>query len=173
MPFCNDWSLIVVSKIYRATETPIVFRDSSGDVVLTCQNLAFGVGRVSAQYDRGANSKAKLHEVIGVFQFETAPALDEVIEIWLFQSDGTYVDGTVGTSDAALASAKRKNGILIGAVVVDTTSTGTDIVGRFADVPITSRYYSIGVWNASAGDNLKNTANTSRVIVTPMPDEIQ
>lgn len=173
MPLRNDWSLIVVSKIYRASETPIVFRDSGGDVVLTCQNLAFGAGRVSAQYDRGAGSKAKLHEVIGVFQFETAAALKEVVEIWLFQSDGTYVDGNVGTTDAALVSAKRDNGILIGAVIVDTISTATDIIGRFADVPITSRYYSIGVWNASAGDNLENTANASRVIVTPMPDEIQ
>lgn len=163
----------MVSKIYRAVETAITFRDSGGDAVITLQNLAFGAGRVSAQYDRGAGSKAKLHEVIGVVQFETAPVVGEAIELYLFQSDGTYVDGTVGTSDAALTTDKRKNGLLIGAICVDTTSTATDIVARFTDVPITSRYYSVGIWNASAGDNLKNTANTSRVIVTPMPDEIQ
>lgn len=161
------------NKIYRATEAPITFRDSSGDVAMTLQNLAFGAGRVSAQYDRGAGSKAKLHEVIGVFQFETAPAIGEAVEIYLFQSDGTYIDGNVGSSDAALSSDKRRNGLLIGAVIVDTTSTATDIIARFADVPITSRYYSIGVWNASAGDNLENTANASRVIVTPNPDEVQ
>lgn len=163
----------MANKIYRATETPVVFRDSSGDVVITLQNLAFGAGRVSAQKDRGAGSLPRLHEVKGIFQFESAPIVGEVIEIYLFQSDGTYVDGTVGTSDAALTSDKRRNGMLIGAVIVDTTSTGTDIVGTFQDVPISSRYYSIGVWNGSAGDNLKNTANTSRVIVTPMPDEVQ
>lgn len=161
------------NKIYRATETPITFRDSSGDVVLTLQNLGFGAGRVSARYDRGAGSLAELHEVIGVFQFETAPALGEAIEIYLFQSDGTYMDGTLGTSDAALSSDKRRNGILVGAVIADTTSASTDIIARFQNVPISSRYYSIGVWNASAGDNLRNTANTSRVIVTPMPLEIQ
>lgn len=159
--------------IYRATETPIAFRDSGGDVVITLQNLGFGAGRVSARYDRGTGSKAKLHEVIGVFQFETAPALGEAIEIYLFESDGTYMDGTLGTADAALGSDKRRNGTLIGVVLADTTSVTTDIIGRFKDVPITSRYYSIGVWNASAGDNLENTANASRVIVTPMPDEIQ
>lgn len=163
----------MANKVYRAVETAITFRDSSGDVVITLQNLAFGAGRVSAQYDRGTGSKAALHEVIGVFQFETAPALGETVEIYLFQSDGTYVDGTVGTADAALTSDKRKNGMLIGAVIVDTTSVTTDIVGRFQNVPISSRYYSIGVWNASAGDNLENTANASRVIVTPMPPEIQ
>ncbi len=161
------------NKIYRATETPVVFRDSGGDVVISLQNLGFGAGRVSAQRDRGAGSLPQLHEVIGVFQFETAPAIGEAVEIWLFESDGTYQDGTVGTSDAALTTDKRRNGTLIGAVIADTTSVTTDIVARFKDVPITSRYYSIGVWNASAGDNLENTANASRVIVTPQPPEIQ
>lgn len=161
------------NKIYRAVETPIVFRDSAGDVVITLQNLAFGAGRVSAQKDRGAGSLAQLHEVIGVFQHETAPQVGDAIELYLFQSDGTYVDGTVGTADAALTTDKRKNGMFIGAVIADTTSTATDIVARFQNVPISSRYYSIGAWNASSGDNLKNTANTSRVIVTPMPLEIQ
>lgn len=163
----------MANKIYRAIETPVVFRDSSGDVVITLQNLAFGAGRVSAQKDRGAGSLPRLHEVIGVFQFETAPVIGENVEIYLFQSDGTYVDGNVGTADAALTTDKRRNGIHIGSINVDTTSTATDIIGRFLDVPITSRYYSIGVWNASAGDNLENTANASRVIVTPMPDEVQ
>jgi len=163
----------MANKLYRAIETPIVFRESGGDKVITLINLAFGAGRVSAQQDRGAGSVAELHEVIGVFQFETAPALGEAVEIYLFQSDGTYVDGTVGTADAALTSDKRKNGMMIGAVIVDTVSVTTDIVGRFQNVPISSRYYSIGVWNASAGDNLENTANASRVIVTPMPPELQ
>jgi hypothetical protein len=161
------------NKIYRATETPVVFRDSGGDVVITLQNLGFGAGRVSARYDRGADSRAQLHEVIAVIQFETAPALGEAVEIYLFQSDGTYMDGTLGTSDAALTTDKRRNGMLIGAVIADTTATNTDIIARFVDVPISSRYYSIGVWNASAGDNLENTANASRVIVTPQPPEIQ
>jgi hypothetical protein len=160
------------NKIYRSVETPVVFRDSGGDVVLTLQNLAAGAGRVSAQYDRGAGSKPQYHEVTAVFQMETAGVIGEAIEVWLFESDGTYQDGAVGTSDAALAADKRRNGLLIGAVIVDTTSTATNIVGRFKDVPITSRYYSVGTWNATA-DNLENTANASRIIVTPMPPEIQ
>lgn len=165
----------MANKVLRAIETPIVFRDSGGDKVITLQNLAFGAGRVSAQQDRGAGSVAGLHEVIGVFQFEssTGTLIGTAVEIYLFQSDGTYVDGTVGTADAALTSAKRNNGMLIGSVIGDTESAATDIVGRFQNVPISSRYYSIGVWNAATADNLENTANACRVIVTPMPDEIQ
>jgi hypothetical protein len=161
------------SKVYRAVEAAITFRDSGGDVVITLNNLGFGAGRVSARYDRGAGSLAESHEVTGVFQFATAPALGEAIELYLFQSDGTYMDGTLGTSDAALTPDKRRNGILIGAVIVDTATKEIDIIARFQNVSITSRYYSIGVWNASAGDNLNTTNNTSRVIVTPMPPEAQ
>lgn len=163
----------MANKIYRAVETAITFRDSGGDVVITLQNLAFGAGRVSARYDRGAGSLAKLHKVQAVIQFETAPALGEAVEIYLFESDGTYVDGNVGTADAALTSDKRRNGKHVGSVIVDTTSTATDIIASWDDVPISQRYYSVGVWNASAGDNLENTANACRIIITPMPPEIQ
>jgi hypothetical protein len=162
----------MASKVYRAIETAVVFRDSSGTVVMTLQNLAAGAGRVSAQHDRGAGSLAQLHEVTAVFQMETAGVVGESIEVYLFESDGTYQDGTVGTSDAALTADKRRNGMLVGAVIVDTTSTATNIVARFKDVPITSQYYSVGVWNATA-DNLEDTANASRIIVTPTPPELQ
>ena len=161
------------SKVYRAVETAITFSDSGSDVVLALLNLAFGAGRISARYDRGAGSLCKLHEIRAIVQFETAPAIGEAVYIYLFESDGTYMNGTLGTSDAAMSADKTRNGHLVGAVIVDTTSASTDIIASFKDVPITSRYYSVGAWNGSAADNLKNTANTSRIIVTPMPDEAQ
>ena len=160
------------NKVYRAVEAAITFRDSTGDVVITLNNLATVAGRVSARYDRGAGSLAQLHEITGVFQMETDGVVGQAIEIYLFESDGTYMDGTLGTADAAMAADKRRNGMLVGAVIVDTTSAATNIIARFKDVPITSRYYSVGVYNATE-DSLKATANTSRVIVTPMPPELQ
>jgi hypothetical protein len=162
----------VPNKVYNAPETPITFKDSGGSAVLTLNNLAFGAGRVSAQYDRGTGSKPGLYIWRGTFQFATAPALRELIEIYLFGGDGTVVDGTVGTADAALSTDKRNNGRLIGVVVVDTTSTNTDVVGSGL-VMILDRYISAGVWNGSAGDNLRATANTSNVTLTPVPPEIQ
>jgi hypothetical protein len=160
--------------VYRAVESAIDFRDSGGVVVLTLNNLAFGAGRVSARYDRGAGSRARLHEVRGVFQAASGGfSIGDPIELWLFQSDGTYADGLVGSADASLATNARRNGIFIGNVLADTAVAGTDIVASFQDVVITSRYYSIGVWNGAASRNLNNVANSCRVIVTPMPDEIQ
>lgn len=164
----------MASKNYRAIETPVVFCDSGGDVAIALNDLAFGAGRVSARRDRGAGSLPRLHEIKAITQAKSGGfALKEVIEIWLFQSDGTYADGTVGTADAALTSDKRSNGMFIGCIVADTTSAATDIVATFQDVPISSRYYSIGWWNASAARNLNNSANVSRTIVTAMPDESQ
>lgn len=166
---------MATQQVFRALGTALVFKDSGGDAVITLQNLGFGVGRVSAQYDRGAGSKPMRHKWRGVFQFESAPVIGEIIEIHGYEASSTAnttVDGTVGVADAALVSAKRANSTWKLYVVVDTVSTGTDIVAS-GEVMILDRYFSVGVWNASAGDNLKNTANVNVITFTPMPDDIQ
>lgn len=162
------------NKIYRAVEAAITFTASGGTAVLTLDGLAVGTGRISARHDRGAGSQASLHEVKAIVQAAASGFLvGEAVEVYLFQSDGTYMDGTLGTSDAAMGADKRRNGMLIGALIADTTAASTDIVATFQDVPISSRYYSIGVYNASSTRAFLATTNTSRVIVTPMPPELQ
>lgn len=160
------------NKVYTAPETALVFKDSGGDAVITLQNLAYGAGRISARYDRGAGSKPALHRWRAVIQWETAPIVGEVSEIYLAQSDGTYMDGTLGTSDAALTTDKRRNLKLLGVVTADSTSTATDNITSGTCL-IHDRYFSVGVWNASAGNNLENTANACRIEFMPIPDEIQ
>lgn len=162
----------MANKVYRAAETSLTFKDSGGSAVITLQNLAYGAGRISARYDRGAGSLAAKYQWRGVFQFETAPVVGELIEIYIAESNGTDVDGNIGTADAALTSDKKRNLTLVGCVQVDTTATATNIVGS-GICWIYDRYFSVGVWNGSAGDNLKNTANTSVITLTPYPDEIQ
>lgn len=162
----------MANKIYRATETAIVFTDTGGDHVITANELANGAGRVSARRDRGAGSIARLHEVKVIIQYNATVVVGAPVEIYLFTSDGTYADGTVGTADAAFLTDKRRNGILIGVVLADQTLATVDTVATFQDVPISSRYYSIGLWNGS-GVSLKASNGASRIIVTPMPDEIQ
>lgn len=162
----------MANKIYIAGESAVTFQDSGGSAVLTLQNLAFQAGRISARYDRGAGSKPGRHLWIAKLQFETAPALGEMVRIYAAYSDGTYADGTPGTADAALTADKRRNLKQIGNVVVDTVSITTDIVasGLFM---LYTQYYSIGVWNDSAGDNLENTANANIITIYPYVDEIQ
>lgn len=160
------------NKVYRAVETAITFKDSGGDYAITLNNLSNAAGRVSARADRGSGSKAKLHEVRAIIQVNATVAVGVAVEIYLFQSDGTYADGTIGTADAAFTTDKRKNALHIGSVIADQTAATVDMVASFQDVPISSRYFSIGVWNAS-GVALKASGNACAIIVTPMPDEVQ
>jgi len=164
----------MANKLYRAVETAITFKDSGGDKALALNGQTLGTGQVSAIYDRGAGSLADLHEVSAVIQWTAAPTFGDAAEIYLFQSsDGTIIDGNVGTTSASFLTNKRKNGMLIGAVICDVESGSVNMVGRFMNVPITSRYYSIGVWNGSATKAFLASANVSYVIVTPMPPELQ
>lgn len=163
---------MTTNLIYRDIGTPITFCESGGDVVITLLNLAAGAGRVSARYDRGAGDKPVYHLWQGKFQFESAPVVGEAVEIYLFESDGTLADGVVGTADAALTAGMKSNGKLLGVVLAQTTDTATDFVASGV-CEIWQRYYSIGVWNASAADPLENTANVNKVIITPLAWDIQ
>ncbi len=163
----------MANKIYQTRETAITFTDSSGDVAITLANLAAGVGRVSARYDQGAGSKPKLWTFQGVFQFESAPVVGETVEMWLFESNGTYAAAGVGTGDGAMTTEKRNNAKFIGALYVPATDTATNFITSPFAVLVNTRYFSVGVWNGSAGDNLKNTANANLIVATPIPDEIQ
>jgi hypothetical protein len=160
------------NKLYTAPEATLTFQDSTGDYAISLNNLADGAGRVSARADKGSGSKAKLFRVTAIIQFNATVVAGKAVEIYIFKSDGTYADGTVGTADAAIATDKRRNGTFIGSVIADQTSATVDTVVTFEDVVISSRYFSVGVWNAS-GVALKASANASKILVTPIPDEVQ
>jgi len=160
------------NKIYSATETAIVFKDSGGDAVITTTNLGFGAGRISARYDRGAGSKPRLYKWRGVMQWENNPVAGEVVEIVLAESDGTLADGVVGTADAALTAGQKMNLGLVGIVRAQAATGSVDNIASGYCL-ISERYFSVGVWNGSAAKNLKNTANVSYLVFTAVPDEVQ
>ena len=160
----------MANKIYNATETPIVFTESGGSYVITLLNLGFGAGRISARADKGAGSKPSLYRWRAVIQWEDHPVATEYAEIYLAQSDGTKVDGGVGTADAALTLTQNLQ--LLGIVSAEAAAGSTDRIASGL-VEIHDRYFSIGVFNRSAADNLKNSANVSNVTLTPVPAEIQ
>lgn len=163
----------MANQILYVAGTPITFQDSGGSAVITLNNLAFGAGRISARYDRGATAKPAWHEVRGIIQWETAPVVGEAAEIYLAQSDGTYADGVVGTADAALTAGQIANlGQPVVVVKAQSTSVATNNIAS-GQVFITSRYVSIGVYNRSAGDNLEATANANQIILTPYYAEVQ
>ena len=164
----------MASKVYNAIETAIVFADSAQtpDKNLTLSALASGAGRISAQYDRGAGSKAGVYKWRATFQMGTAGVVGQTIDIYISSSDGTNQDGEEGTSDAALGSADSlKNMVLAGSVVVDTTSTNTDITASGLCV-VPDRYLSVVVDN-NTDDALRTDTSVHSVSLTPVPLEVQ
>lgn len=161
----------MANAIYTGFGTPITLGDSGQTAVLTLQNLATLAGRISARVDRGAGSLPTWYLCRVTVQFDTAPVLGEQVEVYLASSDGTNPDGEVGTADAALTTDKRRNLQIVGFLYVDTTSATVNITASFP-VLIFTRYFSVGVWNATA-DALENTANASKITLTPFYDEIQ
>lgn len=161
------------NKVYVARETPLVFKDSGGDAVITLANLAFGVARISARHDLGTGSTPGEFEVRAVVEFETAPALGETVDIWISTSDGTDPDGQEGTVDADLGTLESlKNMLFVGSVVVKSTTANIQHTDSFM-VRIPTRYFSVVVHNNSAADNLENTANVNFINVTPTISELQ
>ena len=163
----------MATKFYCARETPIVFRESTGDAVLTFKNLNLGEGRISARFDRGAGSKPLLYKWKASVAWETAPSVGEYAEFVLAESDGTIVDGTVGTADAAMTAGQMSNLPSIGLVKAQTTDTHTLFV-KSGYCLISEQYFSVGVWNASTGYRLENTTgNVCLISFTPVVDESQ
>ena len=160
------------NKIYHAPETPIAFQESGGDVVLTFKNLGFGAGRVSARVDRGAGSMPGLYRWRAVVQWEDNPVAGEAARFHLITSDGTLADGVAGTADAAITAGQLTNTDLIGLVLAQAAAGSVNNVAS-GTFEILDRYFSIAVWNASAAKNFKNADNVSKIILTPVPPEIQ
>ncbi len=161
----------MANLIYTVFETAITFQDSGGSAVITLQNLAAATGRVSARYDRGAGNIATRYIWRAVFDKGVAGVVGQVINAYIFTSDGTNADGTVGTADAALTANQALNAFDVLPVVVYTTSTSVKIT-RSKVVEIPTRYFSVGVMNSTTG-LLRNSANVCTISLTPIPDEIQ
>jgi len=162
----------MADKVYIARETAIVWSDTTGDLVMTLNNLAASAGRVGARKDFGAGSTSQWYTWRLTVQFETAPVVGEVVQVYLSTSDGSEEDGQVGTADAALDSSDTlKNLMLIGSLIVTSTDADHDMTAS-GICRIPTRYVSPVIYNDTA-DNLQATNDTGEFTLTPIPDEVQ
>jgi len=161
----------MTSKIYVARETPIVWGDTAGDLVMTLNNLAAAAVRIGARKDFGAGSTSEWYTWRFTCQFETAPVVGQCVYIYLAWSDGTEEDGQLGAADAAGDTNSVKNMKLIGVLVVTSTDADHDMTASGV-CRIPTRYVSPCVHNATA-DNLQATNDTAEFTLTPIPSESQ
>lgn len=165
---------MAVSAFYLARGTPLLFADAAQaeDVTITLSALASAAGRVSARYDRGAGSTVGLYTVQLHCALTGTNVVGAAIEIYTFCSDGTNVGGEVGTADAAFATDKRNNAKPIGLLGVDQVTTNTLMTSDALLVLIPTRYFSIGIWNATTLP-FQTSTSVHGVIVTPVYWEAQ
>lgn len=165
---------MATSEILVKPGTAITWKDSGGTNVITLQNLAFGAGRVGAAYDKGAGAQEAWFHVHFVLQFETAPIAGEVVELYMVSHDGTNIPGSVGAADAVVTVANKRFNLGVSPIIVIAEAATADLNYEAAGIVyLPMRYLSPVVWNASAGDNLQNTANTATITATPLVDESQ
>lgn len=164
---------MATQKVLQLPEAAASFKDSGGTAVMTLQNLANAVGRVSAQWDRGTGAKPATYRARCVFPLQAThtAVLGEAIEVYIASSDGTDVDGDVGTADAALTTDKCRNLALLGVVQVDVVAADAELTKTFT-VEIFDRYVSLGVMNKTS-DHLQDDANECYITLTPYTPEIQ
>ena len=162
----------MANKVYVARETPIVWTDTAGDLVMTLNNLAAAAARIGAQKDFGVGSTSEWYTWRMTVQFETAPVVGEVVYVYLSTSDGGEEDGQEGVADAAIGSLESlRNMKLIGCLVVTSTDAAHDMTAS-GICRIPTRYVCPVIHNATA-DNLKATNDLSELTLTPIPPEVQ
>ena len=156
------------NKIYAAPETAKTWTDSGGDYTLTLASLAADGVRVGDRHDTGSASRSRLYEWRFVVDgFGTAPVVGETVDVYIATSDGTYVDGNVGTTDAAGSTVALPNLLFLDSATVQTTSTTDDLIIS-GQVELSHRYVSPVVHN-----NTVDALSGGRFILQPVPDQIQ
>jgi hypothetical protein len=162
----------MANKIYVAQETAASFKSSGGTVVFTPTSLANGAGRISAQWDRGSGSRPAAFLARARFKAATTPTVGNLVQVHLALGDGTYVDGDLGTVDAAVSSIdKVRNLRWVMNVQSDEASTAKVFTAE-RQLWLPNRYVSVVWWNA-LGVALSGTATDMEFTLTPVPDEAQ
>lgn len=162
----------MTNKQYINPETATTWTDSSGTLAMTLANLSSGAVRIGAQLDRGAGARAEWYEWrIVIAGFATPPVVGQSVNLHFARSDGTDADSDVGTGDAAGAVDDIPNFLAAGRAKVRST-TAADNIGTSGIVRIASRYISPVLHNAT-DDDLQNTSNVHKIILIPIPPEIQ
>jgi hypothetical protein len=162
----------MANKVYINQETAMTWTDTGGDYTMDLGSLAADGVRVGAQGDLGAAPRADQYQwKLVIDGFDTAPVIGETVDLYLAFSDGTYVDGDVGASDAAGFTSDLPNLLFLGAASVQTTTAGDNLIISGV-CQITQRYVSPVIHNNTA-DALLGTADSHKFILTPVPPEVQ
>lgn len=165
-------SFAAPNKVYMQTGTRLTFTDSgSSGADIDLLSLGTGAGKYSARYNKGGGSQPYLWIWDVSVQAVAPPTVGDVLELYVIKSDGTRVQGNLGTTKATLSSDKRKNISFAGVLVVDQTATSTTMTAS-GYVEVREPWFSMALWNATTV-SLVSGSGTNVIGMTPVSLEIQ
>ncbi len=165
----------MANKTYVNEEvgSAIVWTDDTtgGDETLDLGGLAVDGVRVGDRHDFGAAARSEWYEWRFVVDgFTTNPDIGCEIELYWATSDGTNADGKVPTTDGAGDEDELPNMRYLGsAVAADDWETPIVASGIFR---FTQRYGQPVVFNNTTSI-LESSSESHKVIITPIPPEVQ
>lgn len=164
---------MTTNKIYATPGTSVTFTKSGGDVVFTLDDTVdLGNGQSSAVWDRGAGpSYPILYKWEFYCKWVATPALNDVCRLYLYDAQAATGSRDLSGDGDVTPETKFGNYKLLGQTIVSVAAD--QVFYACGLVAIYGRYVNLGVWNASATKDLNATDNVSKVILTPMPDDIQ
>lgn len=169
-----------MGAITYATGTPIVWKSSGGDYVITLTSLAAGAARQGVKGDLGA-TRAIRWSVRVQLDFEVAPVAGAPVEIWWSSSSsGTAAtDNTggasgadaayIGYADGSVAAGKQQLQ-LIGVMPAAPNADDVLNIAEFSFYPL-SRYGMPVVVNGTA-QAFHDTAANFILTFTPMLESV-
>ena len=168
---------MTTNAVYEKRGTPIIFSRATGStntLIADATQLAEVAGTVSSFYDRGAGAAPGEYEVRAYGKWEATVTINEYFSVYFCQSDGTHQDGGVAyhaANPAAITLARCGELAFIGNVVASVADE-LEHSSTFR-IRVSSRYFAIAVYNASALKDLIFSASESAVVVTPIFPDIQ
>ena len=169
----------MAGEVYIEDGTAITWGDSGTTYTMTLQNLATVAGRVGARADLGAWPRALMWRWYLELEFASAPTIDGTVELYFGGWDNDTGPASphaqlpatdTGYAAASAGLSKRKNLPLAGVVVAETAAVGPFSASWLIVLPY--RYASPLIYNG-ASQNLKNTANSAVLRITPVYPQVQ
>jgi len=163
----------MTQQIQIQAGTALKFNGEAGaDVAFSMEGVADGAGRVSAQYDLGADPRDFQFKWTGEVLFQATPTQYATLDFYIAtapDNDSTMITGDVGASDAALGDLNQlRNLTYIGSIICEQADT-TKMVGSGVFTCLERYLTIVAVNNSGATTN----ATDSNFIFNLIPYNLQ
>lgn len=170
--------VFAANKIYIAPEASITWTDTGGNELLDLGGLAAAGVAMGSFADLGVGSRSEWYTFeMTIDGFDLAPTVGQAVHLFFSQSsattnfDGNPTTDPTDTAQGSMTLNQTKNLVPVGSTIVYSTTAADELkISGVVRLPL--RYVSPVVHN-DTGVALLNTADAHKVVLIPIPSEIQ